>query len=560
MQEFNAVNIHIVQLAPDMTNVDLPARITGDIRSWENYQAVRDYFLNHAVEDDTLYGFIHHSFQKNTGFDVSDLHAWVDSHPGYTAYNIYPHLKESACFLNTFEQYESACAGVIEAANSFFLLIGLELDVSTWVVPGNATTDMHHIVATPAFWRTWFDLTEKIYNIADEKNSPLGKILAGPEQGQLLWTNLANGMVSVVLMLDQDVKVVQAAIEEMPLARETDGTPLDNFLLLDNLKRAYLATDESRHLQHFYTIRNNMFVDSELSLSDQTVRTPDIAVREDGAWPQDIFYATTSHVPLIIEFPEQIRPFYLGQQQSDGRLNMRDYAPDWEAHYRSVAGMTALFAIRHYIRQYHPTIERVGICMYRKFVSAERITGIEAKENWMMDVVSDKDMKKRSFISMLHPGDNPFLIGKPCGFNVGNQAAGYLRHYAYAHHAEDLLRMTAIALELGVFDKDDVNQFLEEKEFFIGGLEIGVFAAAFWLNAIDQIERVIYACVTQHPNHREGYQRRSWAFCAERLGSYLLIRYLRRHYPDYQRFYGQLNLLVKGDQTEYTYGGLTEEA
>ena len=191
--------------------------------------------------------------------------------------------------------------------------------------------------------------------------------------------------------------------------------------------------------------------------------------------------------------------------------------------------------------------------MYRKFISRERISGVPAEENWMMDVVSDKELERQTFDSMLDPGAGDLLVGKTCGFLSEGQSAGYLKHYASAHHVEDLLRFAAAAVELGVLHSREVELFFDERVFFMGGVELGVFPAAFWLKSIADIEAVAWACVQRYEVKREGYQSRAWAFCAERLGSYLLLRYLRSICggDNFEQYMGQLNLITRGDQTLY---------
>jgi hypothetical protein len=553
--------LNVIRLSPGMQADTGPLTdhlSVSDSDLWGQYVAVRNYLLSSNIDEGTYYGFIDTDAFGATGIDVLYLQKWLMGHPGEDAYIFYPYDKDSACFLNPFEHGDYLYGDVMKIAHTYLAGIGLDLDVPSWPVTFKTTSDIHHIVATPSFWLTWFDLTEKLYEILHDPHAPLLHQFPGLSQNNNQCACLMNGIASLVLSLDQALKIGRVEYQSGLSELNKESALHRSYVLLNDLKEAYSVTREQQYLDQFFNLRNQAMLENEPELvhpKNETVLFNHDAIDH---WPDDVFYACTSHVPLFVEFPEQIHTFYLGDQQQEGRLNMRDYAAEWEEHYRSVAGMTALFAIRTYIKTYHPTIQRVGMCMYRKFISKERISGIQAEDNWMMDVISDAHIEQMPLMQMLHPGNKTLLVGKPCAFNVGGQPAGYLRHYAYAHHAEDLLRLTAIALELGVFSKDDVTGFLEEKEFFIGGLEIGVFPAAFWLNAVDQIERVIRECVRQHPNHREGYQRRSWAFCAERLSSYLLAKYIRQHYPDPQVCYGQLNLLTESNATQYVAGGLLE--
>ena len=96
----------------------------------------------------------------------------------------------------------------------------------------------------------------------------------------------------------------------------------------------------------------------------------------------------------------------------------------------------------------------------------------------------------------------------------------------------------------------------------------GVYPAAFWLEATGRIESLARACVTKHATVREAPQTRLWSFCAERLGSWLLLQRLRaepggrldrlgerlggRRWAAHCR--GQLNLIVDEVHAGYRAG------
>ena len=83
------------------------------------------------------------------------------------------------------------------------------------------------------------------------------------------------------------------------------------------------------------------------------------------------------------------------------------------------------------------------------------------------------------------------------------------------------------------------------------------------------VERVVRACVARHATVRDGYQARLWSFCAERLGSYLLLKRFRAEVGGSvgggiewlsrlrwkASFAGQLNLVVADDSHRAYAGG-----
>lgn len=272
-----------------------------------------------------------------------------------------------------------------------------------------------------------------------------------------------------------------------------------------------------------------------------------------------LVYACLTHVPLTLDFPDFVTPIYLGEAQGPQRLNLRDLAPEWEPHHPVLGSTAGAFALKNYLRAERPKATRVGVCQYRKFVSRRRITAVRDPKYRVMDVVPKAMLDRQHFAEWLAPGDAPFLVSSPLKFTrLPWHRRGYLKEYARDHHVEDLLRFAAEAVDQGILGDREVLEFLREDVLVPGGLEFGVYPASFWLPGIEAVENVVRACIARHPIVREGYQRRNWSFCSERLGSYLLLRRLRADVGGRgiewwsrcrwsSRYAGQMNLIVEGD-------------
>jgi hypothetical protein len=279
-----------------------------------------------------------------------------------------------------------------------------------------------------------------------------------------------------------------------------------------------------------------------------------------------LVYACITHVPLWLEFPGYVDVIRLGAAQADGRLNLRDLAPEWEPFHPVLGGSAGSFALKNYLRRHRPDATRVGICQYRKFVSRERISGVRDPKYHSMDVVHKSALQGPAFARLLDPGDARFLVGAPrCFTRLPWYPRGYLKEYARDHHVEDLLRFTAEAVRQGVLDRKEVLPFFREDVIVPGGIELGVYPAPFWLRGIEQLENVVRACVERYPERRDGYQLRAWSFCAERLGSWLLLKEFRggsRRFERWQRrrwtkrYAGQLNLIVESEAHRGYKGGV----
>ncbi len=238
-------------------------------------------------------------------------------------------------------------------------------------------------------------------------------------------------------------------------------------------------------------------------------------------------YGCITHVPMLVEYPSFVKTIHLGEAQAPGRLNLRDLAPRWVPYHGIIGGSVGTFALRNYILAHRPEVRQVGICQYRKFVTRDRVGQPGAPSHAIMDVITPQSATKDLLADSMPPKDHPFLLVKPTNLTLNGVVLPYLTQYMYAHHVEDLLRFIAMAVELGVLDKHDVVPLFDETVFLLGGIELGVFPADFWLPTFGAIEEVTWACVQRYDTRREGSQARAWGFCMERLGSYLLLKQLR---------------------------------
>lgn len=274
-----------------------------------------------------------------------------------------------------------------------------------------------------------------------------------------------------------------------------------------------------------------------------------------GAVP-GLVYACMTHVPLWIDYPSFVSTICLGQAQGPGQLNLRDLAPEWEPYHPILGGTAGSFALKNHLLAHHPDATHVGICQYRKFLSRARI-GVPAKNYEVMDILPRSQVRTEQLAELMSPNGAAFLLGQPGQFLVRGTSYDYLYQYKDVHHVEDLLRFTALAVELGVLDKNDVHPFFGEKIFFPGGIELGVFPAGFWLKSITGLETVVRECVKRYPTPREGTQARSWSFCMERLGSFLLLKHLRQTHAGENwitRYAGFLNLVTEAEDAQYVPG------
>ena len=280
-----------------------------------------------------------------------------------------------------------------------------------------------------------------------------------------------------------------------------------------------------------------------------------------------LVYGCLTHVPLTTDFPTFVEPILLGDAQKEGALNLRDLAPEWEPYHPILGGLAGTFAMKNHVLRHHPDAKQVGLCQYRKLVSNRRISRTVAKSYRAMDLVSRRGLSRSLLAEVMVP-EGEWLLARPFMISNWRKHSDYLEQYGRVHYPQDLLRFTAEAVEQQLLDRKEAVRFLGEEVMLPGGIELGVFPADFWLRSVTAIENVVRACVQRSNVVRDGYDARAWAFCVERLGSYVVLRELRtlpgielrlfrlrwagpNHWS--RRFGGRLNLLTD-DADDYVIG------
>jgi hypothetical protein len=273
---------------------------------------------------------------------------------------------------------------------------------------------------------------------------------------------------------------------------------------------------------------------------------------------KNILYVCFTHIEFVFNYPSFVKYIHMGHAQKNERLNLRDLAPQWEEYHPLLGATAGAFAMKNLLLTLSDeTITHVGICQYRKFLTNERI-GSPATNYQVMDIISSEKGNQLDLADYMTPKKSSFLIGKPGTFNANNKNYGYLYQYKDVHFVEDILRFTAIAVEVGALDKNEVCLFFDEELFLPGGIELGVMPVEFWIKHITLLEKIVKRCVEEHPYKRTGFQSRSWAFCCERMGSYFLLREFRSQektsFDWLDNHIGQLNLITENDDQNYNPG------
>jgi hypothetical protein len=221
---------------------------------WFEYWPIRSYLDQHALDDDTYYGFFSPKFSSKTAMSGSDVKTFVANAGGADVVTFSP-FPEQACFYrNVFEQGEIAHPGLLDAATAFFAASGISLDVRQLVMDTRNTVYANYFVAKGTFWRRWNDLFRQCFEYSENAASPLHDRLCRatshdkPSQMKIF---LMERIPSVLLATMSDLQVRNCAPFRMPLSDAKWQPAFGNLLAMDGLKMAYLQTQETIYLDCF---------------------------------------------------------------------------------------------------------------------------------------------------------------------------------------------------------------------------------------------------------------------------------------------------------------------
>lgn len=223
----------------------------------------------------------------------------------------------------------------------------------------------------------------------------------------------------------------------------------------------------------------------------------------------------------------------------DYAIGIGDYRPTKGAHIsaldpfwdrmRPVAyGAAGNYAIPRAIEVAGTATDLSGVFSHRKMVIRTTI-GREAVNYELYREISP-EVAAQLPDEELRPRDGcDFLIGPPIVLTDG-----MISHYAERHHAIDLMDYLSIAVQMGVVTPADVREFALEKMFVTGGCELGIYPTNWLHGTLQKLELLGRVFLTRHAERvasYDSYQIRAIGFLAERLGSFLLLKELRRRFP-----------------------------
>ena len=269
-QAGQAQRIRIFQIcySPE-TLADVPAGFAAldntrnERPDWREYWPIRQYLLNHTLEEDTLYGFFSPKFPQKIGLDLQAIQAFIEtSYHGEDVVFFSPFWDLSSFFLNVFEQADFFHDGIRAASRAFIKRIGANEAAIDGVMHSRNTIFCNYFLAGRKFWMKWLELGERLFAAAEsaEAHDELAAMLnAATRYGEQPVPRKVFVMERLAsLLVASDPASTTCPYDTFCLA--PSATPLNRYfhqaVSCDALKRAWMDSGSAAAIATFMHIRD----------------------------------------------------------------------------------------------------------------------------------------------------------------------------------------------------------------------------------------------------------------------------------------------------------------
>lgn len=262
--------LHIITYAPGQEQGLEPGYLALDNQDnprpdWREYWPIRRFLLSNPLDEDAYYGFLSPRFREKTGLGPEDISNFILESPEGTDVAIFsPQVDVGAFFPNVFIGEEMADPGFLETCAAFVERVGMELDVRQALMDSSNIVFSNYIVARPTFWRAWLNVTERMFDIAEngDHNDPLRQQLLHRTQykeGVPRKVFLLERVASLLLYCRPDIQV--RAYNPFRLAWSTQLSRFrQEAVVCDALKIAARVNGYPEYGNAYEAIRNNVIL------------------------------------------------------------------------------------------------------------------------------------------------------------------------------------------------------------------------------------------------------------------------------------------------------------
>ena len=225
---------------------------------WFEYWPMRKFLLGEALDEDAFYGFLSPKFHHKTNLTAAQVQEFIGRSAAATDVFLFsPSIHNSAYFLSVFEHGESEHPGLMRAAAQLFERVDPAVRLQDLVTDSRNTVHSNYFVAKPRFWRAWLAVNERMFEIAETPDDPLGALLRAPtayrgREEVPMKIFVMERVATWILLRDRSF----VACARDPFAARSRIYKLPVAIVCDALKIAYANEGRGQYKDVFLMVRN----------------------------------------------------------------------------------------------------------------------------------------------------------------------------------------------------------------------------------------------------------------------------------------------------------------
>jgi predicted O-linked N-acetylglucosamine transferase (SPINDLY family) len=257
--------------------------LSNERPDWREFWPMRNYLMNHSLEDDVFYGFFSPRFSYKTAIDFEKISEFALQNGADNDVLIFsPFWDLNSLFLNSFEQGDFFHPGLMACSQQFIQVVGHDLRLSELVMHGDNTAFCNYFIAKKKFWLHWLELGEKLFQSAEAEGTALAHAL---NQNTIYSHDLLPQKIFVqerlvnMLLAGPEFKSKSWSMFGLPCS----VTPLSQYksqaASANALKLAYAKTGDVLYLNEFHQLRDKVWKDSGIG---ELAKARDRVLRGEG--------------------------------------------------------------------------------------------------------------------------------------------------------------------------------------------------------------------------------------------------------------------------------------
>jgi hypothetical protein len=230
---------------------------------WFEYWPVRNFLSQNPLDDSTLYGFLSPGFRDKTNLTSAQVRDFLLQAGDADVVTFSPYPCHAACFVNIFEHGDFFHQGLYEAAERFLREWDPAVRLDRLVMHSRNTVFCNFFFAKPRFWKAWQQVSERLFELAETRSSPLYPLLTRTLD-YVRDDGLAKPAHMKIFVMERLVSYLLATNGfvtrnfppfDLPLTPAFVGR-MPNLVVFDALKMAFSQTGDARFLNLYKQLRN----------------------------------------------------------------------------------------------------------------------------------------------------------------------------------------------------------------------------------------------------------------------------------------------------------------